>query len=625
MNGMENAVKLFQRLSASCIVLLIVLVAIVYFSDEEMLHIYERMILWNALALITFLVTMVTPAFRKGIMGEGRTVRDYVILVFLFAIITMMCMQAFRTEAGITISNFCFIIPLFVSLVGGTRIGLMAALVSSIVQFAMLNSAPTSIVSALVLFISAIVAGLWPKKLDPSTDHSLYILPIVVVTLSTVVILLFSPILPFSQPYDVGTIFLYATAPMALAGLITIVGYEYILRALSIIADFTRRKGDLQVAHNIQMSAVPKDFPKTGSMSISSMIEPAVEVGGDFYDVFEIREGLYGFVMADVSGKGLPASLFMMRAQATIRANAMTGLPPHEVMRRSNIELCQRNDVGQFVTVWVGILDLDTHTLRYSNAGHTLPYMVSEDGVFPMEQPRGLVMGYSPKAKYSTVTVRLDKGESVFLYTDGVNEAFDANQEQFGAERIVSALSASDRMPDSIISEVREAVRGFVGDAPVSDDIAMLAFKVNPENVVRFEFESIVDNVGEVVDSVHEHLVSSGCPERDALKLDIVTEEIFVNICHYAYGGESGMAEVYCGYSDGVVSLTFVDSGTAFDPTGREEVILDEDISKWPIGGLGIHMSLKLTDSAHYKRIMGMNVFTLKKRILPDEGAVGEE
>lgn len=625
MNGMENAVKLFQRLSASCIVLLIVLVAIVYFSDEEMLHIYERMILWNALALITFLVTMVTPAFRKGIMGEGRTVRDYVILVFLFAIITMMCMQAFRTEAGITISNFCFIIPLFVSLVGGTRIGLMAALVSSIVQFAMLNSAPTSIVSALVLFISAIVAGLWPKKLDPSTDHSLYILPIVVVTLSTVVILLFSPILPFSQPYDVGTIFLYATAPMALAGLITIVGYEYILRALSIIADFTRRKGDLQVAHNIQMSAVPKDFPKTGSMSISSMIEPAVEVGGDFYDVFEIREGLYGFVMADVSGKGLPASLFMMRAQATIRANAMTGLPPHEVMRRSNIELCQRNDVGQFVTVWVGILDLDTHTLRYSNAGHTLPYMVSEDGVFPMEQPRGLVMGYSPKAKYSTVTVRLDKGESVFLYTDGVNEAFDANQEQFGAERIVSALSASDRMPDSIISEVREAVRGFVGDAPVSDDIAMLAFKVNPENVVRFEFESIVDNVGEVVDSVHEHLISSGCPERDALKLDIVTEEIFVNICHYAYGGESGMAEVYCGYSDGVVSLTFVDSGTAFDPTGREEVILDEDISKWPIGGLGIHMSLKLTDSAHYKRIMGMNVFTLKKRILPDEGAVGEE
>lgn len=622
---MENAVKLFQRLSASCIVLLIVLVAIVYFSDEEMLHIYERMILWNALALITFLVTMVTPAFRKGIMGEGRTVRDYVILVFLFAIITMMCMQAFRTEAGITISNFCFIIPLFVSLVGGTRIGLMAALVSSIVQFAMLNSAPTSIVSALVLFISAIVAGLWPKKLDPSTDHSLYILPIVVVTLSTVVILLFSPILPFSQPYDVGTIFLYATAPMALAGLITIVGYEYILRALSIIADFTRRKGDLQVAHNIQMSAVPKDFPKTGSMSISSMIEPAVEVGGDFYDVFEIREGLYGFVMADVSGKGLPASLFMMRAQATIRANAMTGLPPHEVMRRSNIELCQRNDVGQFVTVWVGILDLDTHTLRYSNAGHTLPYMVSEDGVFPMEQPRGLVMGYSPKAKYSTVTVRLDKGESVFLYTDGVNEAFDANQEQFGAERIVSALSASDRMPDSIISEVREAVRGFVGDAPVSDDIAMLAFKVNPENVVRFEFESIVDNVGEVVDSVHEHLISSGCPERDALKLDIVTEEIFVNICHYAYGGESGMAEVYCGYSDGVVSLTFVDSGTAFDPTGREEVILDEDISKWPIGGLGIHMSLKLTDSAHYKRIMGMNVFTLKKRILPDEGAVGEE
>lgn len=622
---MENAVKLFQRLSASCIVLLIVLVAIVYFSDEEMLHIYERMILWNALALITFLVTMVTPAFRKGIMGEGRTVRDYVILVFLFAIITMMCMQAFRTEAGITISNFCFIIPLFVSLVGGTRIGLMAALVSSIVQFAMLNSAPTSIVSALVLFISAIVAGLWPKKLDPSTDHSLYVLPIVVVTLSTVVILLFSPILPFSQPYDVGTIFLYATAPMALAGLITIVGYENILRALSIIADFTRRKGDLQVAHNIQMSAVPKDFPKTGSMSISSMIEPAVEVGGDFYDVFEIREGLYGFVMADVSGKGLPASLFMMRAQATIRANVMTGLPPHEVMRRSNIELCQRNDVGQFVTVWVGILDLDTHTLRYSNAGHTLPYMVSEDGVFPMEQPRGLVMGYSPKAKYSTVTVRLDKGESVFLYTDGVNEAFDANQEQFGAERIVSALSASDRMPDSIISEVREAVRGFVGDAPVSDDIAMLAFKVNSENVVRFEFESIVDNVGEVVDSVHEHLVSSGCPERDALKLDIVTEEIFVNICHYAYGGESGMAEVYCGYSDGVVSLTFVDSGTAFDPTGREEVILDEDISKWPIGGLGIHMSLKLTDSAHYKRIMGMNVFTLKKRILPDEGAVGEE
>lgn len=625
MNGMESVVKLFHWLSASCIALLIVIAAIVYCSDDAMLHVYERMILWNALALVTFLVTMVTPSFRKGITGEGRTVRDYAVLVFLFAITSMMCMQAFRTESGGMMSNFCFIIPLFVSLVGGTRIGLIAALVSSVVQFALLGSAPISIVSALVLYISALVAGLWPKKSDRSTDHTLYLLPIAVVGLSTIVIFLLSPMLPFSQPYDIGAIFLHATVPMAFAGLITIVGYEYILRAVSVIADYTRRKSDLQIAHNIQMSAVPMDFPKTGSMSICSVMEPAVEVGGDFYDVFQIRKGLYGFVIADVSGKGLPASLFMMRAQATIRANAMTGLPPHEVMRRSNIELCQRNDVGQFVTVWVGMLDLDTHTLRYSNAGHTLPYMVAEGGAVPMEQPRGLVMGYSPKAKYSTVTVRLDKGESVFLYTDGVNEAFDSNQEQFGAERIVSALSASDGRPDSIVSEVREAVRGFVGDAPVSDDITMLSFRVDPGNIARFEFESKVDNVGEAVDAVHEHLVSSGCPEREALKLDIVTEEIFVNICHYAYGGEAGMAEVYAGFSDGVASLTFVDSGTAFDPTGREEVILDEDVSKWPIGGLGIHMSLKLTDSAHYKRIMGMNVFTLKKKVLPGEGAVGED
>lgn len=622
---MDGIVRMMRWLSASLIVLAVVIAAVIYLADEEVLQVYERMILWNAMAVITFLVTMVTPSFRKGITGEGRTPRDYAILLFLFAIISMMCLQAVRSDEGGIISNFCFILPMFVSLVGGTRLGLMSASVSSIVQLLMLKSFPEFLVSALILFTSAIASGLWPKKFDRSTDHFLYVLPMAVVAVSTVIIYVFSPVLRFNESYDLSSIFIYATVPMALAGLITIVGYEYILRAVAVVSDIARSRGDLKVAHSIQMSAVPTEFPKEGGLDVSGLMEPAVEVGGDFYDVFRIREGLIGFVIADVSGKGLPASLFMMRAQATIRANAMTGLPPHEVMRRSNIELCQRNDVGQFVTVWVGMLDLDTHVLRYSNAGHTLPYLVSADSVKPMEQPRGLVMGYSLKAKYSTTTVRLDDGESVFLYTDGVNEAFDGDQVQFGADRIVSALEASDGMPGSIVSSVRGSVRGFVGDAPVSDDITMLSFRVDPGNMIRLEFESEIENVGEAVDTVHEHLVSCGLPERSVLKLDIVTEEIFVNICHYAYGDDTGMVEIYCGMSDGSVTLTFVDSGVAFDPTGREEVILDEDISKWPIGGLGIHMSLKLTDSAHYKRVMGMNVFTLKKNIVPAGPTGGDE
>lgn len=150
----------------------------------------------------------------------------------------------------------------------------------------------------------------------------------------------------------------------------------------------------------------------------------------------------------------------------------------------------------------------------------------------------------------------------------------------------------------------------------MSDDITMLCFTSDTKGQRHISTVSDRTLISGVIDDIHSYLVENGCPEKLALKMDIVTEELFVNICNYSYKDGTGPVDIYHIIRDDEIRLTFVDTGIPFDPTGREEVVLGDDISQWPIGGLGIHMSLKLTDSAHYKRILGRNIFTVVKHIV---------
>ncbi len=586
------------------------------FMDKDLLVVYDRMALWNLLAMITFLALMLNPSFRNG-MVDGAPLKDFVGMCIAFAVMSLFTCLSVESSDNPLFLNFGFMVPMMAGFAGGFRLGVIVSVISAGMQLLFFGVSDLTFASMAIMLLSGATSSLWPKNRSREPGNiTLYPVPIIIGVIATAITFLaLYDDMSFADMWD--DLLLHVTAPVIIAGILSTIGYELIIQYVSFKTDAMRSKNDLAVAHNIQASAVPKQYPESDTVTFGSLMESAVEVGGDFYDVFKIKEGLIGMVMADVSGKGLPAALFMMRAQATLRANAMVGIPPNEVLRRCNIELCQRNDVGQFVTVWIGMIDTDTGMLTYSNAGHTPPYIITSDSVERMECPKGMLMGYSKKAKYSSNTIQLRDGDTIFLYTDGVNEAFDDQQEQYGQDRLLSVLEGTHGMtPQTIVDRVREDVSSFVGDAPMSDDITMLCFTSDTKGQQHMTTTSDRSLISGVIDDIHEYLTRNGCPENLALKMDIVTEELFVNICNYSYKDGVGPVDIYYILRDDAIRLTFVDTGIPFDPTGRDEVVLGDDISQWPIGGLGIHMSLKLTDSAHYKRILGRNIFTVVKHIV---------
>ena len=204
-------------------------------------------------------------------------------------------------------------------------------------------------------------------------------------------------------------------------------------------------------------------------------MEPAKEVGGDFYDFFLIDEDHLGMVMADVSGKGVPAALFMMVSKIIIKSYALLGLSPQEVIERTNKALCSNNQVDMFVTVWIGILEISTGKIEASNAGHEPP-IVMRDGKFVlMKDKHSFVVGGLPTVKYNQYEFTIQPGDTLFLYTDGLPEACDKNKEMFGLNRLVDTLNEGNaQCAEQIVKKVRDNIETFVGDAEQFDDMTML-------------------------------------------------------------------------------------------------------------------------------------------------------
>ena len=239
-----------------------------------------------------------------------------------------------------------------------------------------------------------------------------------------------------------------------------------------------RIKTELNMATQIQNSMLPNifpPFPERKEFDLYATMRPAREVGGDFYDFFMIDEDHLALVMADVSGKGVPGALFMMVSKVILKNNAMLGKPVGEILAMTNDLICANNQMEMFVTVWMGILEISTGTIRAANAGHEYP-AVMQDGCFRLCRDRhSFVIGGLADVHYQEYELQLEKGDKLFLYTDGVTEATDEKGELFGTERMLGALNAcADSSPREILTGVRDAVDAFVGEAEQFDDMTML-------------------------------------------------------------------------------------------------------------------------------------------------------
>jgi sigma-B regulation protein RsbU (phosphoserine phosphatase) len=242
---------------------------------------------------------------------------------------------------------------------------------------------------------------------------------------------------------------------------------------------------ELDIAASIQQSILPRSFPAfpdRKEFDLYAAMLPAREVGGDFYDFFLVDDDHLGVVVADVSGKGVPAALFMAMSRTLLKATALEGVPPGECLQRVNSRLCLDNRSEMFVTVFYGILDTRTGAFEYGNGGHNAPYLRSRSGaVEALERTGDMVLAAMSDTRYRTKRADLEPGDHLLLFTDGVTEAMDGSDELFGDERLRTYLrERGAASPQPLIEGLIQTVRNFAGERDQSDDLTALAVEYAP-------------------------------------------------------------------------------------------------------------------------------------------------
>jgi serine phosphatase RsbU (regulator of sigma subunit)/anti-sigma regulatory factor (Ser/Thr protein kinase) len=371
---------------------------------------------------------------------------------------------------------------------------------------------------------------------------------------------------------------------------------------------------ELELGRTIQRAALPADFPSGDGFRVDAAMQAAREIGGDFYDFFRLGDSRLAFLVADVSGKGITAALYMMTAKTLLKDKLLALRDPAAALAEANAELCGNNPANMFLTAWVGVLDPGTGEVVFANAGHNPPILVpsARCGVRFVTEKSGPVLAFADGVPYRAHTLSLAPGDALFLYTDGVTEALDAKNALFGEERLAAALEAvEDPEPHALCTVVRAAVAAFAEGMPQADDITVLAVRRPPAPAFRRSFPPTREGVAEASRYLDEVLGKIGSPALDMLEpqLHIVLDEIASNIARHS-GAAAFEVSVEPG-EDGV-KLVFADDGTPYDPLSAPEPDTALGAEARPIGGLGILMVRKMASSVSYRRDGDRNVLAVE-------------
>lgn len=411
---------------------------------------------------------------------------------------------------------------------------------------------------------------------------------------------------------------------------------EFIKRVHDYTAERERTSTELDIARQIQLGAVPHDFggfTERFSLDIAGFMRPALEVGGDFYDAFEVGKHRMAFIIGDVSGKGVPAALFMMRAQSLLRQYLLETDDLGTAFTLANQQLCERNDALLFVTAFACVIDTSTGLLRYTNAGHNPPVLLQAGERKFLKCKPGFVLGAIETVQYQENELYCSPGDGLLLYTDGVTEAQDTGESLFGEQRVLAALNAANGCAESATKEVDDApasharkaidalckaVDDFAGNAPQADDITMLAFKWNlPIHKLTLAPEDKeLDRLFRFLEPLCQ---GDGMTGKMSAQLMLVCEELFVNISHYGFpNGQPRLpveVEVSIDERAECLHLAFTDHGVAYDPLSHDARKADPT-DKERKGGLGILLMRAYLDDMRYTRTDGCNILRMTKNFV---------
>ncbi len=376
----------------------------------------------------------------------------------------------------------------------------------------------------------------------------------------------------------------------------------------------TRIDKELELARNIQYSALPSVFPpypKRKEFDIYALMDTAKEVGGDFYDFYLLDQDHLGFMIADVSGKGVPAAMFMMTAKTVIKDLAQTGLEVHDILTQANATLCEGNSAGMFVTAWLGILDLSTGILSFANAGHNPPLIRRRDGSFEfLSIHSNFVLAGLKSTRYKKQELILFPGDEIFLYTDGVTEAENLKTQMFGEEKLVETLNSNmDADVEERCQSILRTVEKFAGEAKQFDDITMLSLKVNylqnSEKIVVYPDAASAGTVWQFID---DQTKNERISKELGIKLKICTDEIYSNLLKYS---QASRVEITSYIGERELLLVFCDNGQPYDPTKSDVPDVTLPAKQRNIGGLGIYMVKESVKSLDYTYQEHQNILTL--------------
>ena len=396
---------------------------------------------------------------------------------------------------------------------------------------------------------------------------------------------------------------------------------EYSDNLARVSAEKERTKAEMDMASSIQESMLPNIFPcfpDRAEFDIFASMDTAKEVGGDFYDFFLIDDNRLALVIADVSGKGIPAALFMMSVKIMICDRAKAGGTPAQILTSVNAQICEQNPTKTFVSVWMGILDIVSGKLTCTNAGHLYPFArTASSGFSLLKDKHGLVMGGVKRIKYADYELQLAPGDAIFVYTDGVTEARNAEGTFFGLDALGAALnSRADAAPKELLGTVKDHVLAFIGEAEPFDDLTMLCLEYHGvEDAILLP--ATVGSISSASAFVSGKLEEFGASPRAKTQVLVAIDEIMSNIAHYAYPEGPGSVAVrfQADARDGMAEITFVDDGIAYNPLEAKEPDTTLAASERKVGGLGVFLVKKTMDELSYERKDGKNILTIKKRI----------
>lgn len=365
-----------------------------------------------------------------------------------------------------------------------------------------------------------------------------------------------------------------------------------------------KNEKDLLLAKQIQMSSVPTSFDiflRRKDMSVYALMETAKEVGGDFYDFYFIDDTHFAILIADVSGKGIPAAMFMMSAKTLIKSLAEAGKSVEVIFNEANKKLCENNEAEMFLTAWMGIIDTSTGILSFANAGHNPPLIYRKDkGYEYLKDKPNFIMAGMDMAKYVKHEIKLNPGDKIYLYTDGVTEATNPNNELFTEARLLSSLNeVKENEPKGTCEKLLQDIIDFRKEAPQSDDITMLSFSLNyvasPSSISIYPSDDSLDTVTNFIEKRLEGLNISSSIKN---KVRITIDEVYSNFIKY---GKASKASVSLSFDDDKLSLSFANNGEKFNPLDKDDPNITSNLNEREVGGLGIFLVKKLSSSISYE------------------------